>query len=1218
MADDDRKPKRQKLVDAAAEAANAAASAATDACDARQEPERPAGGGILPLPADQLHVRPAVAVRRVSEAERRAGAAGARRERSTRMLVALYPEKVRVAIFTANFLSNDWDTKTQGVWFQDFGLKVLENSDDEETEAVANSARVNGFEADLVHYLSSLGAPVKLFCGELKRFDFSTAHVALVPSVPGVHKGKGTSFEMHVQLGTVPLIVAVLSVDQWCCCEPDMEKYGHLRVRKLLKMYQVPPTDNPLICQFSSLGSLDEKWLFGEFAESFLPGKKNISPTSMPVQALHIIWPSVEDVRNSLEGWNSGRSIPCPLKNMKPFLHKYLRKWTPPTELHRQNAMPHIKSYARFNPSDEAAGELDWALVTSSNLSKAAWGALQKNKSQFMIRSYELGVMFLPQLLGPADDNCPPARLVTLGSKAAERSGVEVSESQPTELLPLPYGFPLTTYNPKQDEPVVLPTDELVRVECRASTTVADLLVMLEKRRSIRKSNGVERNGDEDHVPCDNNNCGADPTTEQSLAWRSKRPKSSLFPGKLTLVRHYTELKAEMLVVDEVKDLDILEFQHIGPGSSEWIPESNFKQSRARISPIIRSPSPRTVKEVRPLSSIPLWQVKQDRAGQRIPAPCQTCSAAVEHLASLALTRHPEARLRKSIQNSTVRQSAFRRRGARKRPSSRSKRRCLLFTSFQERRRAAKVRKYAERILLQAGMQMIERIQLLQQEVRKLVFILRDAILGGSVLTANDLLTLARTMVIALTHTGVGSRPDTFPASDDTKENTVRKLSWNITGKDGGVSIVVEGWVVTAEWGTFWRTQRKEYACLCDNHMLYFFASRIHCADFVFEMGREREGSVSEASKRLLKDNSPLSQIDLSETDWSVRKSSILGEGSDQPHRNAFAFFDSKGRMQLVLDVNTAAEATLWARLISAEISRNNLFSRIREFNGISVKAEDEEHSQHLNPLATWMEIMTQTSASFGEQHSLIIPLRSLYSQIDRLNGTARAERYKSWTLSQALKDLQRDRVKINRLLLAGASLEANILALTLEILRCTETDEENTGGKSKPGEAITSASASAREMTALRFARQVIICSSRTHGGGDILDTLHLLFGHERFCICPDAQSMEPIEISISKPVNTGSTPSAQITMKMVYRVIPTDSIGPMDDRIYTNGNDATNTSVAKAKCSSGDVVQGGRPEHLEAREFKILGTYTQTLKCHFTGANDMEGCVQLQFAGF
>ncbi|KAE8888003.1 hypothetical protein PF005_g18429 [Phytophthora fragariae] len=753
---------------------------------------------------------------------------------------------------------------------------------------------------------------------------------------------------------------------------------------------------------------------------------------------------------------------------------------------------------------------------------------------------------------------------------------------------------------------VVLPTDELVRVECAASMTVADLLSMLEKRGTMWKSNGLEKNGVEDHMPCADNNCGSDPATEPSLGCRAKRLKST-FRGKLTLVRHCTEMKAEMLVVDEVKELDLLEFQHVSSDPAEWIPGRNCQQSRARISPIIRSSSPRTVEELRPLSTtlIPLWQVKEDPYVRRKPTSCQTFAEMIKPLAPVSMKSHPEVRLKNSIQNSTVRNSAFRRRGARKRPNSRDKRRRLLFTGFRERRQCAKVRKCAERILLQAGMQMIERIQLLQQDVQKLVFSLRDAILGGSALTADGLLALARTMVNALTHQDVDLCSQVSSVSDDTKENLVRRLSWDIAGKDGGVSIVLEGWVVTAEWGTFWRTQRKEYACLCDNHMLYFFSSRTHCADFVFEMGREREGSVSDTSKRLLKDNSPLSQIDLSETDWTVRKSGVQNEDSDQPHRNAFAFFDSKGRMRLVLDVVTAAEAITWARLISAEISRNNLFARIRELNDVSEKAKDDEHTEKLNPLATWMEIMTQSSATIGEHHSLVIPLRSLYSQIDRLNGTARAERYKSWTLSQALKDLQRDRVKINGLHLAGASLEANILALTLEILRYTETKPRKNVGKQ--AEAITSVSAATKEMTALRFARQVIICSSRTHGGGDILDTLHLLFGNERFCICPDAQSMEPIEISISKAVSTGSTVSAQITMKMTYRVIPTDSIGPnSDDRIYTNGID-----TSMAKCSTGGLVQD------ETREFKILGTYTQILKCQFTETNDIEGCVQLQFAG-
>lgn len=59
----------------------------------------------------------------------------------------------------------------------------------------------------------------------------------------------------------------------------------------------------------------------------------------------------------------------------------------------RQRAMPHIKTYTRF------IGDcLPWYLVASHNLSKAAWGALQKNGQQLMIRSYELGVLCVPSL----------------------------------------------------------------------------------------------------------------------------------------------------------------------------------------------------------------------------------------------------------------------------------------------------------------------------------------------------------------------------------------------------------------------------------------------------------------------------------------------------------------------------------------------------------------------------------------------------------------------------------------------------------------------------------------------------------------------------------------------------------------------------------------------------------------------------------------------------
>lgn len=56
--------------------------------------------------------------------------------------------------------------------------------------------------------------------------------------------------------------------------------------------------------------------------------------------------------------------------------------------------MPHIKTFVRYRGQDVA-----WFLLTSSNLSKAAWGSLQRNDTQLMVRSYELGVLFLPSLV---------------------------------------------------------------------------------------------------------------------------------------------------------------------------------------------------------------------------------------------------------------------------------------------------------------------------------------------------------------------------------------------------------------------------------------------------------------------------------------------------------------------------------------------------------------------------------------------------------------------------------------------------------------------------------------------------------------------------------------------------------------------------------------------------------------------------------------------------
>ena len=66
----------------------------------------------------------------------------------------------------------------------------------------------------------------------IRQYDFSTAYCVLVPSVPGRHRAN----EMH--------------------------EYGYLKLRKAVIQHAVQSqTSSPILCQFSSIGSLNGKWL---------------------------------------------------------------------------------------------------------------------------------------------------------------------------------------------------------------------------------------------------------------------------------------------------------------------------------------------------------------------------------------------------------------------------------------------------------------------------------------------------------------------------------------------------------------------------------------------------------------------------------------------------------------------------------------------------------------------------------------------------------------------------------------------------------------------------------------------------------------------------------------------------------------------------------------------------------------------------------------------
>eukprot|EP00850_Spirogloea_muscicola_P007898 SM000041S15457 [mRNA] locus=s41:198777:203037:+ [translate_table: standard] len=289
----------------------------------------------------------------------------------SKAMLLVYPQGVRVVVHTANLIEVDWSYKSQGLWMQDFPCK--EHGCERQTSV---------FEDDLLDYLTALewpgclvpaadgdGGAVKVDMSFFRRFDYSGATVRLVGSVPGYHQGS------------------------------NLAKWGHMKLRHILQQEKCFPSvfqGSPLAYQFSSLGSLDEKWM-EEFLISVSSGSCSSGCPLGVARDVRCIWPTVEDIRWSLEGYAAGGCVPGPEKNVeKAFLTKYWSRWQA-DDSGRARAMPHIKTFVRYSGS-----RLAWVLLTSSNLSKAAWGALQKNNKQLMVRSYELGVLFLPSLLAKA------------------------------------------------------------------------------------------------------------------------------------------------------------------------------------------------------------------------------------------------------------------------------------------------------------------------------------------------------------------------------------------------------------------------------------------------------------------------------------------------------------------------------------------------------------------------------------------------------------------------------------------------------------------------------------------------------------------------------------------------------------------------------------------------------------------------------------------------
>lgn len=270
----------------------------------------------------------------------------------------------QIVIHTANLLRIDWEEKAEALW----SSPILRRTTGERKARSLDQHRFGyKFQMDFLQYLGAYRKnSLCVLIEELSNFDFSAVRAIFVGSVPGSFDLSDTSFGL-----------------------------AKLRYSLRNAAFDAKIGDQT-IAQISSLGSLGKPF-YTEF-QSILNTSPTIKSQSRPnITSSHfrLIFPTFQNVEESISGLISGLSLffdrsKSSGKRQLELSMPHLHSWHASRAL-RDGVMPHIKTYARTN-----GDEIRWILVTSSNLSKAAWGGLENGRVK--IKSYEAGVLLVSDL----------------------------------------------------------------------------------------------------------------------------------------------------------------------------------------------------------------------------------------------------------------------------------------------------------------------------------------------------------------------------------------------------------------------------------------------------------------------------------------------------------------------------------------------------------------------------------------------------------------------------------------------------------------------------------------------------------------------------------------------------------------------------------------------------------------------------------------------------
>ncbi|PVI04489.1 phospholipase D/nuclease, partial [Periconia macrospinosa] len=362
----------------------------------------------------------------------------------TKMMILFRRDaSAQVIIHTANMIPRDWGNMTQAVWQSPLLPLQTDNTSSQKMAQSMNESHPLGsgerFNVDLMRYLDAYGKRLSALMERLGKYDFSSIRAAFIASAPSKQ-------------------------------DPNMAKparrtsFGWLGLKEILSHIPVRTGDGKgkpnIVIQISSIATLGQNptWL-----QNFQSDLISTTPT------FNIIFPTPTEIRSSLDGYLSGGSIhtkiqsPAQQKQLD-YLRPLLCHWRTPSSTspspqprhsndlepkkrtaHRGPAAPHIKTYIRFG--DKTQHNIDWAMVTSANLSKQAWGDVVSKKGEIWIQSWECGVVVWPELFrGDGCEEDEEAVMIPVFGKDGPGEG----KRKVVVGFRMPYDLPLIPYRPDE------------------------------------------------------------------------------------------------------------------------------------------------------------------------------------------------------------------------------------------------------------------------------------------------------------------------------------------------------------------------------------------------------------------------------------------------------------------------------------------------------------------------------------------------------------------------------------------------------------------------------------------------------------------------------------------------------------------------------------------------------------------------------------------------